>query len=410
MKKLKLILFVNLLICQSISLLFGFTYPDICGIPDFLLSGYQRGLGDIANGFGARSLSMGSTGITSSDEPSTLLLNPAGLSTLDLKMLSFGFGLANVTERVDTISQDIPFYNFQNYFHFNNIAITYPLSNIHFGFGFFPVSNFQYKHKKYYYSNGKATGFKKIISEGIVYSVTPAISFKTNFIAVGFVYNSYLGDTAFEIKDVIYATKFIPEISTKTVLGSNFSGGQISVGSIIFIKQNARLGFVFKPSFNINNKYETIGSTIATTGKIKYNYPFEIDIGLAYFFDNKSKNKVLIDFLIKKLASFEVGGEKISEFRNFSELHVGVEHGISQNFLLRYGFYYQPYYAAKEFEKVFITAGCGFNLSTILSIDVAGEYGKRDYRFIDSEEKFWDVDQRIDESIKRIVVQGKIKW
>jgi len=358
---------------------------------------------------------MGSTGITSSNEPSVMFINPAGLATIDSKMFSFGFGVVPVTERVDTTSKDAPFYNSQSYFHLNNIAINYPLSksgNAQFGLGFFPAYDFQYRHKKYNYSGGKRAGFKKITGEGAFYSITPALSFKTNFIAMGIAYNSLSGKPKLEIKDTTYAAGTIAEASTKTVLTANISGGQLNIGTILFPSDNIRLGIIYKPGFEVENKYKIDTSS----GTSKYRYPDEFGFGLAYFFGGQGENKIVADFLVKNWASFKVKYEgqqsytKIPGFRNCTELHIGAEHEISQDVVLRYGFYYQPYYAAREFEKVFFTAGVGLGISTILSVDIAGEYGKRNYRFIDSEERFWAPDQRVDESIKRIVVQGKLKW
>ncbi len=388
--------------------LFAFTYPDAV-----------RGLGDPVTGVGARSLAMGSTGITSSDEPSVMFINPAGLSTIDSKMFSFGFGVVPVTERVDTTAKTAPFFNSQNYFHLNNIAINYPLSksgNAQFGLGFFPVCDFQYKHKKYNYSGGKTTGLEKITAEGAIYSITPALSFKTNFVAIGFAYNSLSGKPSLEIKDTTYSVGTVAEISTKTVSTANISGGQMNIGTVLFPSDNMRFGIIYKPGFEVENKYKIVYSAWTSSGTAKYKYPDEFGFGLAYFFGGQGENKIVADFLVKNWASFKVKDEgeqsysKIPGFRNFNELHIGAEHKITQDVLLRYGFYYQPYYAAREFEKVFFTAGVGVNLSTVLSVDIAGEYGKRDYRFIDEQERFWDDDQRVDESIKKILLQGKLKW
>ncbi len=413
MKRLFLFLLITMSLCRYVPMsLFAFTYPDSTrGIPDFVLSGYQRGLGDAVSSVGARSVAMGSTGITSSDEPSTIFINPAGLSTIDSKMFSFGFSVIPVSERIDTTSKDAPFYNSQMYYSLDNIALAYPFSeSFQAGLGFFPLYDFQYKHKKYYYSGGKTTGVKNISATGTIYTLTPAISFKWRSAALGVAYNSWLGKGETEIKDTTYATSTTAQVSTKTVLTSEIPGSNIALGSVVHIGQNVRLGLAYKTSFKADNKYKTMGSTITVTGKAEYSYPSEIGFGLGYFFGSSGENKILIDFLMKNWADFRVSGKKLTGFRNFNELHIGAEHKITQDVLLRYGFYYQPYYAAREFEKVFFTAGVGVNLSTVLSVDIAGEYGKRDYRFIDEQERFWDDDQRVDESIKKILLQGKLKW
>lgn len=382
---------------RTMNCLYAFTYPDSV-----------RGLGDMVEGCGARSLSMGSTGITSSDEPSTIIINPAGLSTIDSKMFSFGFGLVPVTERVNTTSKNAPFYNSQSYFHFNNIALVYPLGSVQFGFGFFPVSDFQYKHKMNVYSGGKLASFDEITSEGTVYTITPACSLKYSVFSLGLSYNSISGKQVIKYKEVIYYSTYTQTTTDK--ITSDIPGGQMNIGTIVFLGQNMRLGLNYKPSFEskVKTKYDENGVKSSTDTKLTY--PSEMGFGLGYFFGSQGENKLLVDFLVKNWAELRVWGKKVAGVRNFTELHIGAEHSISQDVLIRYGFYYQPYYAAKEFEKVFFTAGVGLGISTVLSVDIAGEYGKRDYRFIDDQERFWDSDQRIDETIKRVVVQGKLKW
>ncbi|MFA5778632.1 MAG: hypothetical protein WC947_00640 [Elusimicrobiota bacterium] len=369
-------------ICLNLYLLF---------IPLTFLSGYSSldsywNLGEPVRGLSARSLALGSAGVASNNESSSLYANPS-LMKLDAGQK----GLANVSPGL------VLFFDKRNhsylstdyvttdnlYFQMPSASILWSASkrnDVVFGFGFFSDLNSDYNFEEADTSAGtndiieKAGGFHNW-ALGMNWVMA-------DWVSMGF---TYLWGRGENLTDYTYLqTGALPKKTSdyQTLTGDSFIFG----GNFIY-EDKFNFGLAYRSNFALKvNDKDSTGSVFTATDSI-FEMPYNLGFGANYNFKDSNDSKITFDaifsnwgdsrYWITKLNNVKQTKDKKNPlYKNVWEYHLGLEHSPSQKTTLRYGFSYLPDYPNPSEALPSVSFGLGIIVGRAI-VDVAGEYAWR---------------------------------
>lgn len=407
----------------------AYTYPDVV-----------RGGGQLIRGNGAKSVAMGSSGVTFSGEPLSGFFNPAGLGWLLRPEAQLAGGMVPVSERVvSTVTGEVPqaFFNGSLHGEFHGAAAAYPFKFGKIGgdgqpenifavaLGARPIFTFAYDHSiNRLDADGAKIGSKHVTGRGQIYGIGAAIAGKFKTVSVGLAFETWTRPTRrIEVKTVTDATSQSPETATSTLTSSKFkSGYTLTFGLAAEITKNLRFGAAIvapvrvKTDDTTTTRVSTGGATIsevATSTSTTTQIPYQLRAGLSVHmpdFANSSAHFEAVftnsDRAWVQTADSEITrGPVLAGQRDTIEIRLGAEHWLTDDLALRYGYRFEPWFGNREVNGAFFSAGAGYRVSDRVQLDVAGEFGKRNYRFLDANERFFTKDQRVDETPRRLLFQ-----
>jgi len=359
-------------------------------------------LGDPISGTGARSLAMGGTSIASGTDSSSFFVNPSCLGLLETKEFSLAMGIAPVVEKVAT-EDELTYFNSQCYFQLNSAAVSFPVGRkLNLALGLAPLYDNHYQHEKSIFdvdSPGEKIGSASINGKGALYAYSLGGAWKlTPYLYVGGTVNLLKGDSSLKTSSTIYASP--PTAITE--LKSNLSGFNFTLGGILYFTDEFRAGFVVNTGGGVNERWKADYPALTEEGKTELIFPLSYGLGVAYTFIDENSSTIAAEILFSEWSGFKSG----TNYRDTFEFRIGAEHYLRDALCLRYGFYFQPFYGSKEFQMVSFTGGLGYKFNDILSLDFAGEFGKRNYY---GDAAFFEERQRIDEAVMRILVAIRVQ-
>jgi len=360
-----------------------------------------RAIGDQIVGWGLRSYGMGGAGVAGSEESATILHNPAGMNFLEQKQVALGFCYAPLTERVVT-SDNKTYYNDASYFSINNFAFVIPTKDSRFAFGlaYAPMYDYNYSHRQNLYSAttpSVKTGYKEISASGIAPVIAPAVSilFGESF-SVGLSYGMLSGSFNYKQKE-IDSTTIPATIVSETSTDVTVSGSMFNLGAVYSAKP-IRLGLYYAGSSSIKLKSSSVEAT--------FEMPSYIALGLGWDFGGRYNTKLAVDVIPMGYSGAKLNGNSLG-WSDITVIKIGVEHMLSEDFPIRYGYYCLPYYGDKKIDLVAFTLGVGYKISERVYLDLSGEYGKRNYV---GDNNFFTSKETIDESFKKVLFGFNYKW
>jgi len=358
--------------------------------------------GDPVPGIGARSLGMGGTSIASAIDSSSVFINPSCLGTLDRKELSLTVGIAPIVEKIVT-EDELTYFNSQCYFEINSIVMAFPVKRkLVLALGLAPLYNNKYLHEKTLFdpvSPGEELGSASIQAKGALYSYCCGGAWKLSpYLYIGGSINLLQGKTIFENSSIVY----VSPPAAITALESRIAGFNFNLGGILCFTDEFRAGFSVRTRGKLKEKWKVERRNSTTEGERDLKSPLTFGFGLAYTCLDEYNSIISAEFMFNQWSGFKTG----TNYSDTLEFRVGAEHYLADGLCLRYGFYLQPFYGSKQFQIVSFTAGLGYKFNHILSLDLAGEFGKRNYY---GDAAFFEERQRIDETLTRILVAVRIQ-
>jgi len=365
-------------------------------------------LGDPISGIGARSLGMGGTSIASANDSSSIFVNPSCLGVLDKKEFSLALGVVPVVEKVVT-EDELTYFNSQLYFQFNSAVVGFLLGGkLRMALGLAPLYDSHYEHEKSIFdegSPGNKIGFATITGRGNIYTYSLGGAWKsTPHLYIGGTINFLNGTESFKNMTTIYANP----PSTITELKSEISGFNFTLGGMLCFTDEFTAGFVVRTKGKVRDSWKVKHPTPAQEGKRDLKFPLSCGFGLAWTSPGENFSTVAAEFIFTEWSEFKSRENPNSiSYQDILEFRIGAEHYLKDGLCLRYGFYFQPFYASKQFQLVSFTGGLGYKFNGILSFDFAGEFGKRNYY---GDAAFFEERQRIDETLMRMLVAAKVSY
>jgi long-subunit fatty acid transport protein len=199
--------------------------------------------------------------------------------------------------------------------------------------------------------------------------------------------------------------------------------------------------------YSVNNKYEGVGYTIGLASQVDERWR----VGIAY--EPKTKleadekyseyimpSKARFGFLFQPRNPFRTNFHADFEIINYSEInksfddgyafYVGMEHYVGRAVPFRLGFNHKTAKQDKSVALPTVSIGTGFNIVDNFHLDIAAEYGKREYvavdmfpdtfydyeelwvnyRYINLSERGWENPDKVSESFMKIFTSVTYKF
>ncbi|MDO8735159.1 MAG: hypothetical protein Q7K21_08395 [Elusimicrobiota bacterium] len=396
--------------------------------------------GDVVSGFSARSVGMGSTGITTINDASALAVNPA---TMAVGITANKMILA-VTPSYSLFEEKENFFDVTNdnvYFQLTGAGIAVPVVRniLVFGVNNSPVLDYSYKYSYTMLSSL----MQKILDTGIIASGglrKTDIGFGLKIVDelhLGFSYGLIGGEAKRESESTFYSSN-LPIFQSDTALSTNYDGSSARYG-LVFNRLNYTFGgFYQSPSTVKYDITETETDSDLTTGvsivtktvsKGDIKYPESFGFGFSYKFKGKFRTLFAVDwerqnwniltYRTKTIDDVATGAQRehIYGYKETDELKLGLEMWLNDWIPVRCGFRYQEFYESWDnrvynwYHSSYITKnvvpvfyGFSFGSGYVLEkfdIDFGYEFARRSY------EKSSD---RYDEDLQRFVVTTRFRW
>lgn len=396
----------------------------------FTYLGSVEGIGDQVLSVTGRALGMGNTSIASCSGVNSIFYNPANMIKNKKPSLSLGLGMFPIKETVE--HDDEPtYYSSKNYYGLTGAAAMIPVLNrVMFGVGYRPFMDLNYKHEIKTYSAGdlyrideyKKTGSfnKTIVSVAAV--VFPSVNVGVSYNLIG---NKYEAESQVIIVD---STKMTNDSS------GDFVGSGYEVGvNCELILDVLDVGVKWSPAYKVNNEWDVTVETSSwggevwpdspdsvsnSSGKVEYEFPKEVGIGLSYGFWERERSILSVDIVrtfwedfryteVKDTGDANYKVKQNPGYRNTTRVSVGVEHYLNLNTVLRYGFTHLPHYSRTSSDTTMFTVGVGFPAGKNIKLDIAGAYGKRNFY---GQNVFFNEDQMVDERIASLMVSTEWRY
>ena len=367
---------------------FGYTYPGI------------NSFGDPVRGFNARSLGMGSVGIAGVNDPSALFSNPAQLSSLSERQLSVSLGLVPLSEEIISYGVSSPrFYNEPVWLAANQISIGLPQTeNLVMAFGVAPRFDLRYSRMKDIYIAGKYQEQENIISDGQIFGLNYGLAWQSGWLTVGGALEYLWGGQNYlwEYLDYYYGTRRYYQAR------ANLRGMDGRLGIDVKLGKKTALNFVYNSPADITDNWDILNATTAgvspttDSGQYQFKFPASYGLGLVYRVEEPA-TEIVAEILKsewsqvkRQVYNSQTGSYEPADIslKDVVEIHFGVEHYLSENLPLRYGFYLLPYEGDDRFQFLTFTAGLGLVLGRNAQLDFGLEFGRRN--FVDETNKTYN--------------------
>jgi len=307
--------------------------------------------------------------------------NPSVLIDNEQLISELNYGFYIVDERIIEDKQPLT-KNDYNFFSNPDLVIFYPIKiknsslKIGFGVGYFGEyeSNYSYKTSTSIYT-----------SVSNLDSFVIPIIFGTNKFSIGFGIKNFLGGGSLQN-------------NTQKTEGT-YSGSGFVLGTKLRIV-NTVMGLSFVPQNDVIVKASLTGT------EYKVNSPQNINIALKQEFDVDTGNPAGAFVEMSFLNYSEVKVNNISSgYNDIMVLSLGLEKSLTEETILRLGFFYEPNYIIRGCVKSGLSTGFGYNKNN-LQFNIGLNYSKENYK---GDEKIFSTKKVIDESYTNIIFGIKYK-
>jgi len=372
---------------------------------------YNRQTGYEINAFSARSLALGSTGLTSSHSVMNALKNSAIISGLSGK---YGIQINNTLTKNDE-DRSFPIYDSfnswiddavyaSNSHFFNNVSTgaywNHELTEgVKFSttFNFAPVYDFNFKYEENVRNNQdtdndnepEKIAMNRYKGDGTIDSYTGSFAlslqndnniFSALSLGIGISYldgNNTIDSTIIftdwakermegdpdSLHDVIYHQE------------RKYSGTQLNFGLLATISKRLKIGASYLTQAELHQKTKTNNDT--TWARENVRYPAKYGVGMVYMPRNMWRTKLYIDMKYTTWSDYSAHYDDIIEY------FAGIEHDIFNSVPLRLGFRYQPTAKDDEITLTSFSAGTAFSVYKSISLDLGMEIGTMNYKHKD---------------------------
>lgn len=323
--------------------------------------------GDILSIYGARSAAMGGATLTLG-EPSSLFLNPAALNAVEVKrlVLSATPRFTSFFEKWDRgIVTAQPVKNNPTYLKLNEASLTYALAKgrVSVGLGVAPILDQSYRWKERSFENGSLDDENTVSSDGGLVSYSAGFAF-------GIVESFSMGAAADVLRGKRRASQLL-DIRTNGALTSRqdfrlretLFGSSFRLGALLRVKRFSLGGFYRFASRGMRERFSenefSIGNStgiIRTSENFHFDLPEQWGIGFSNLFDDKLRTLLSAEILFHGfggtgLLRTHKNGVELSESSTtiqglvtVPEIRIGIEHWLTKDIPVRYGFTYSQSY------------------------------------------------------------------
>lgn len=417
-------------------LIYHFALPAV--IYGYTKLGYDN-FGDKVSGLSARSVGMGSTGITTINDASALAVNPATIVniTANKMMISVTPSYALFDEKENLLNTT----NENVYFQLSGIGIALPVirNRLILGVHNSPVLDYSYKND--YESIDAETMTKKDeeskVASGGLRSTDIGFGLKiADELHAGFSY-SLLGGSAESKSEKTWFSNGLPNRTSDSDKSYEYDGTGVRYG-IVFNQANYNLGAFYQPSATVDNDVTETATNVAsgvvssskTVSKGEIEYPESFGVGFSYLFKDKFRtlfsadwvrqNWNVLTYVVKYVDGAPTGDKRrhIDGYEEADELKVGLETWLNDWIPVRCGFRYQEFYdtwdntvynwyqAANIVKKVVPAFYCfSFGTGYVLErfdVDIGYEFARRSYETTGN--------ARYDEDLQRFTATTRFRW
>jgi len=372
---------------------------------------YNRKTGYEVKSFSARSLALGSSGFTSSEDVMNAIKNPAIITGISNK---YGLQINNTLTKNDE-DRSFPIYDSfnswiddavyaSNAHLFNNLSLgafwKYKFSpRISFAtaFNYAPVYDFNFKYEENVRNNQdtdddnepEKIALNRYEGDGTINSYTGNLALNYNFdnniisdITFGLGISYYKGDTS--IDSTIIFTDWAKERmegdpdslhDVRYSLKRNYDGINLNFGLLATISRRFKMGLSYIPKTALTQDTKTNSDTTWTDMDI--DYPAKFGIGFEYMPRNMWRTKLYIDMQYVKWSDY------CDSYDDVIEYFAGIEHHITNSVPLRLGFRYQPSGMDEEITLTCFSAGTALNIYQNIYLDLGLEIGNMNYKHKD---------------------------
>jgi len=406
---------------------------------------YENNQGNFINNHDARSAAMGGTGTAGGFNLMDSNINPANLYYLNNeKEIQFNYSLIKNSENralpmynffdsyVDesTYARNENFYNEFSFSAYKSFIIN--SSKINLGISYKPILNFysDYQEEVRNDENSDADNYPPIIaknfieSDGFLDSYSILLNYGNKYISIG-TELSYLNGN-YDIERRIHWSDYAHQAVGSGVLTDNISstsnslkGFSTKFGISSQINERIRLAVTYSPKITLDADLEVNGNTIESSDD--YILASRLRFGMLF----KPRNPFETNF---QLDMEYIQNSDIDDLYDDTwSFYVGMEHYVGRAIPLRLGFRHEASIQDNSITLPVITAGTGFEITTNLHLDLAGEYGRREYKtldlFMDSyynhqnlwsgiepTDRGWENPDKVTESFFKIFTSLTYKW
>jgi len=350
--------------------------------------------GEPQRGLSARSLALGSAGISSTLDASSLIVNPA------LMDLGESRGLFSVTggplwffDKRDHSYVGTNYVTTDNlYFQFPSASLLWAASkknDIVLGFGFFSDLNFDYHLEE---KNSSALTTDRVDVEGGFHNWVLGANWKAApWFSMGL---SYLWGTGKREMDLYLSTTTTTgTLISKTSDYLDLSGNTAVLGFDFSYEDLVNVGMYWRSGFDMKVKEKSCSirnNTVISTASAEYvrEFPYQMGAGITYYFDDDFDSKLIFDMIYSawsgsKYWQTKSNGASLPKtkidpvFGSVTEYHLGFEHTPFERTFLRYGFSYIPDYSIGSDAQTSVSLGIGMFVQQVV-VDIGAEYSFRD--------------------------------
>jgi len=425
------VIFLILLLTSHFSLLtFLYGYTNL-GLNNF---------GDVVSGFSARSVGMGSTGITTINDASALAVNPATL--LDITANKMLISATPSYFLFDEKENLLDITNENVYFQLTGLGIAVPVVRdiLVFGVNNSPVLDYSYRSswtafsqtmQKILYTENVGSGGLRKTDIGFGLKIVDELN-------VGFSYG-FLGGSTLEEEELILYSNNLPSLKSDADISTEYDGHCARYG-LVFNQSNYTFGgFYQTPStvkyditetLTVANLTTAVSAATETVSKGDLKYPEKFGLGFSYRFKDKFRTLFAVDWERQNWNAFTyvtktvngVDTNNISQnpagYEKTDEIKLGLEMWLNDWVPVRGGFRYQEFYERwdntvynwyylsnilKEAIPTFY--GFSFGVGYVLEkfdIDFGYEFAVRSYETT--------ANDRYDEDLQRFAVTTRVRW
>ena len=350
--------------------------------------------GEPQRGLSARSLAMGSTGISSTLDATSLMMNPSLMDLGENKgSFSITAGPLWFFDKRDHSYIGTDYVVSDNlYFELPSAAMLWSASkrnDIVLGFGFFSDLNSDYKLEE---KNSATQTTDRIDLEGGFHNWVLGANWKaTPWFSMGL---SYLWGSGSRNLDMYLSTAAATgALTSKTSDYFSLTGDSLMLGFDFAYEDIVNVGMFWRSGFDMNVKEKLClvrnnAVYISSTAAYIEEFPSQMGAGLTYYFNDAYDSKLVFDIIysawgdskywMTKLNGAEVPkDETVPDFSGVTEYHFGFEHTPIDRTFFRYGFSYIPDYPIGSGAVTAVSLGVGIPVKQVV-VDIGAEYAFRD--------------------------------
>ncbi|MBI5573290.1 MAG: hypothetical protein HY919_01885 [Elusimicrobia bacterium] len=433
------------------SLLFTFVHFCSLALYGYTVLGLYN-FGDVVSGFSARSVGMGSTGITTLNDASALAINPATIINITANRAIVSVTPSYILFREEkrlidpqnmyNANQELNLQNIKNepvFFQLCSAGVALPVLRDRFiiGFNYSPVFSKSYKHSEEVTDGLMNVNENNYSSSGGLKKTDIGFGLKlAEGVSVGFSYGITGGKSEKNYEEIHYENDLLTGID-KEEASDKYDGGFLRYG-LLLEKRSYVLGFFYQPSSIIEQKSTlvsknyngTIWDENTTLYNEEFKYPEKFGLGFSYRFKDKFRTLFVCDwerqnwnvltYGTKTIDGVATGDkrEHIEGYEKTDELKLGLEMWLNDSLPVRGGFRYQEFYytwdksiynwyhassiTQKEVPIFYCFSVGGGYIFEHFDIDFGYEFGKRNCDLSSLE--------RYDEFLQRFVLTARARW